>query len=38
VGVIRWVIWCVGAIGMIMILLGLAMASREKKNKTTVSS
>jgi hypothetical protein len=38
VGVIRWLIWVVGAIGIIMILAGLAMASREKKAQAGVSS
>ncbi|MGD1010154.1 MAG: amino acid permease [Candidatus Aminicenantales bacterium] len=37
VGAIRWLIWCVGAIGIIMILGGLAMASGDKKDKTGVS-
>jgi APA family basic amino acid/polyamine antiporter len=37
VGIIRSLIWCVGAIGIIMILLGLAMASREEKDKKMVS-
>jgi hypothetical protein len=32
-GVIRWLIWCAGAIGIIMIMAGLAMASKEKKEK-----
>jgi APA family basic amino acid/polyamine antiporter len=31
-GVIRWMIWCIGAIGIIMILSGLAMASKDKKD------
>jgi len=37
VGVIRWLIYCVGAIGIIMILVGLAMASRDKKARTGIS-
>jgi APA family basic amino acid/polyamine antiporter len=38
VGVIRWLIWIVGAIGIIMILAGLAIASREKKDQAGISS
>ncbi len=33
-GVVRWLVYAVGAIGVIMILAGLAMALREKKGRT----
>jgi len=36
-GIVRGLIFGIGAIGLIMILVGLAMASRDKKDKTGVS-
>jgi hypothetical protein len=33
-GVVRGLIYGVGAIGIVMILVGIVMASREKKDKT----
>ncbi|MGZ7066410.1 MAG: hypothetical protein ACXVI6_08645, partial [Candidatus Aminicenantales bacterium] len=36
-GAIRWMVWSVGAMGVIMILVGLAMSSRDKTDKAGVA-